>query len=52
MIVMLSNHAKKIACFHILDENKKIIGIPKNPLQNMGLNCCGGYSNQNGCFIA
>lgn len=34
MILLLSNNAKKISCLQIIDENKKVIGIPKNPLQN------------------
>ena len=52
MILLLSNNAKKISCLQIVDLKKNIIGRAKNPLQNQGLNCCGGYSNINGCIIS
>lgn len=50
VILLLSNGAKKISCLNLIDENKKVLGVPKNPLTNEGLYCCGGYSNSNGCI--
>ena len=52
LILLLSNSAKKISTLQIIDENKKVLGVPKNPLQNGGLTCCGGYSNTNGCVVS
>jgi hypothetical protein len=50
--LLLSSAAKKISLLQIVDENKKVLGVPKNPLQNEGLVCCGGYSNTNGCVVS
>jgi len=34
MILLLSNGAKKISALQIIDENRKVIGVSKNPLKN------------------
>jgi hypothetical protein len=52
LILLLSNSAKKISTLQIIDENKKVLGVPRNPLQNEGLTCCGGYTNTNGCVVS
>ncbi len=52
LILLLSNSAKKISTLQIIDENRKVLGAPKNPLQNEGLACCGGYSTTNGCVVS
>lgn len=49
MILLMSNAGKKLSCLKLVDENKKFLGTVTSPLENKALNCCGGYSNINGC---
>jgi hypothetical protein len=49
VILLMSNSGKKLSCLKLIDENKKFLGTVTSPLENKALNCCGGYSNINGC---